>query len=545
MNRLLAIPTSVLLSAVMAGCALPAEKGPGPIVYRVSGMDKVQVKNDLTYKKVGASELRFDLYLPAGNTPKDGWPVVVLIHGGPVPGSVRPKDWPAYQSYGRVLGASGVAAVTCNYRFPSPESLPAAAEDLAELLSHVRGRAKEFALNPDRMGLWAFSGGGPQLSFAVRESPAYIRCIVSFYARLDAPSEQARYSPLAQLRATSKQIPPMFIARAGKDFPEFNRSVDAFTDEARKRNAPVQVENYPEGVHAFDIVSDTDASRAVIAKAVSFVKDHLLGGPQAVTSGYLAVADDAKLYYQVCGDGPAVVLVHDGLLHSAGWDRQWDALSRNYRVVRYDRRGYGRSTWGSKPYSHVDDLDRLVRHLGLTRLAIIGASAGGNLALEYTLAHPNAVTRLVLVGPVVNGLAYSDHFRARNRAAFRPLAEGRDVKEVVANWVNDPYLTAPGNTAAKERLRELLEASPHNLTRPGGLERSGQPPPVGRLAEIKIPTLILVGEADIPDVHAHCGAIQAGITAAKRVVMSKAGHLPFIERPDEFNRLVLDFLTGG
>ena len=151
------------------------------------------------------------------------------------------------------------------------------------------------------------------------------------------------------------------------------------------------------------------------------------------------------------------------------------------------------------------------------------------------------MARLVLVGPVVSGLAYSDHFRARNRAAFRPLAERGDVKKTIGNWVRDPYLTAPGNNAAKERLRKLLEASPHNLTGSGNLQKLSQPA-LGRLAAINVPTLIL-GESDIPDVHAHCGAIQAGVPGAKRIVVPGAGHLPFLERPDEFNRLVLDFLA--
>jgi pimeloyl-ACP methyl ester carboxylesterase len=345
------------------------------------------------------------------------------------------------------------------------------------------------------------------------------------------------------MRNASKPIPPLFIARAGKDFAEFNRSVDTFTEEARKRRAPVEVENYPNGVHAFDIVSDTDESRAVIAKAVAFVKSHLLSEPPAVTSGHIAVDDEAKLYYEVRGKGPVVVLVHDGLLHGAAWDRQWDALSSSYKLVRYDRRGYGRSSLGRKPYSDVDDLARLVRHLELSPATLVAASAGGNLAIQYTLAHPAAVARLILVGPVVSGLAYSDHFRGRNRAAFRPLAERGDVKETIANWVKDPYLTATGNNAAKARLRELLEASPHNLTGPGNLQKPS-PPAIGRLAQIQVPTLILVGESDIPDVHAHCGAIQAGVPGAKRVVMTGAGHLPFLERPDEFNRLVLDFVGG-
>jgi 3-oxoadipate enol-lactonase len=282
--------------------------------------------------------------------------------------------------------------------------------------------------------------------------------------------------------------------------------------------------------------------RVVVKKDLPY-KDGSSQVSQAASSGYLEV-DDAKLYYEVRGQGPAVVLLHDGLLHREAWDGQWEVLSKDHQLVRYDRRGYGRSAPPQKPYSEVEDLTRLFRHLGLARATVIGSSAGGNLAIEYTLAHPGTVERLVLVGPVVSGLAFSNHFRTRNRAAFRPLAEKGDVNATIANWVSDPYLTAPGSAAAKKRLRELLERNPQNLTRPDNFQRSAQSPAVARLAEIKVPTLILVGEADIPDVHAHAGAIQAGIAKAQRVVIDASGHLPYIERPEEFNRLVLDFLAG-
>ena len=539
MSHLPTAAACAFLLVVSAGCAPPGDDPPGRVVYRVAGTDKVGVKKDLVYKKAGGSELRFDLYLPAGDAPEGGHPVVVLIHGGPVPPEVRPQAWPAFESYGRLLAASGVAAVAFDYRFPSEKSLADGAADVADLIAHLRGRAKDLGLAGGRIGLWAFSGGGPQLSLAIREAPAYVRCVVSFYAPLDAPPGQPRYSPLVQLRAGPKAIPPVFIARAGKDFPEINRSVDAFVAEARKQKHPVEVADYPDGVHGFDLVTDTDESRAVVAGAVAFVRRHLL-----TESGLVESGDGARLYYEVRGAGPAVVLIHDGLLHGECWDGQWDALSKEYKLVRYDRRGYGRSSAPAKPYSDVEDLDRLVRHLGLTQASLVGSSAGGNLAIQYALAHPAAVERLVLVGPVVSGLGFSDHFRARNRAAFRPLAERGDVKAAIANWAADPYLTAPGSDAARKRLRELLEANPHNLTHRDDLQTPPRQPALGRLGEIKTPTLVLVGEADIPDVHAHCGAIQAGVAGSKRVVVGKAGHLPYLERPDEFNRLVSEFLGG-
>lgn len=254
--------------------------------------------------------------------------------------------------------------------------------------------------------------------------------------------------------------------------------------------------------------------------------------------------ENGQVYFEVRGSGPEIVLIHDGLVHHEAWDGQWEPLATNHKVIRYDRRGYGHSPAPTQTYSDIDDLAALLRHVKAPKATIVGASAGGNLAIEFALAHPQSVERLVLVGPIVSGLAFSEHFQRRNAEAFRPLAERGELAATIANWEKDPYLIAGSSTSAKKRLHDLLTANPQNLTRPGHLKRSTVPPALGRLGEIKVPTLIMVGEADIPDVHAHCGAIEAGIRGSKRVVVAKTGHLVFLERPDEFNRLVLNFVAG-
>jgi len=253
----------------------------------------------------------------------------------------------------------------------------------------------------------------------------------------------------------------------------------------------------------------------------------------------------SRVFYEVTGTGPALVLVHDGLLPSDSWNAQWEFFSKGHRVIRYDRRGYGQSTPASAPYSNIDDLYALLTRLAATNAVLVGCSAGGGLAIDFALEHPALVQRLVLVGPVVSGLDFSEHFQRRVREGFRPLRERNDVGATVTNWMNDPWLIAAPNVAAKARFREIMLANPHNLTRTGEYSRSPARPAVGRLAEIRVPTLVVVGESDIPDVHAHCGAIQAGVPFARRVVAAGAGHLVHLERPAEFNAIVARFLASS
>jgi len=99
--------------------------------------------------------------------------------------------------------------------------------------------------------------------------------------------------------------------------------------------------------------------------------------------------------------------------------------------------------------------------------------------------------------------------------------EKNDVPGGLANWAKDKYLLAPGHDAAKKRLLDLLTANPQDMTH-SDYARPTQPV-LHRLKEIRVPTLMLVGEADIPDVHAHAGAIEAGIPGSKRVIVTDAG----------------------
>ncbi|HVT57939.1 MAG TPA: alpha/beta hydrolase [Thermoanaerobaculia bacterium] len=265
--------------------------------------------------------------------------------------------------------------------------------------------------------------------------------------------------------------------------------------------------------------------------------------PTGVEAGTLEVAG-GKLYYEVAGHGPALVLVHDGLLHSVTWGEQFEAFARGYRVVRYDRRGYGRSPAATAPYSNVEDLLALFSALAIDRAAVVGCSAGGGLAIDFTLAHPERVRALVLVGAVVGGLPYSDHFLTRG-GRLPATPQPQELKSAIEYWaVSDPYYVAADHRQIKERVKALFEANPQNFRHPDRFQQHPPGSPLAQLPAIHAPTLIVVGENDIPDVHAHAGAIQAGIAGAQRIVVRDAGHLVHLEQPQLFNSLVFDFLKA-
>jgi acetyl esterase/lipase len=262
-----------------------------PIVYSIPGMDRTSVRRDVVYKTAGGTRthdqtsLLMDVYSPGGSE-KTRLPAVVLIHGGPVP-NARPKDWGVFMSYGRLLAASGFAAVTFNHGFSGPERLLDAAADVDGAIAHVRANADGLGIDPDRIALWAFSGGGPFLSAAMRDRPPFVRALVAFYAILDlrakppgasaAVTDEMRrdFSPLVHLGAEGTGIAPIFIARAGLDHPLLNGPLDRFVQEALARNLTLEVMNHATGRHGFDILDDDARSREIIARTLDFLKARL------------------------------------------------------------------------------------------------------------------------------------------------------------------------------------------------------------------------------------------------------------------------------
>jgi pimeloyl-ACP methyl ester carboxylesterase len=262
-----------------------------------------------------------------------------------------------------------------------------------------------------------------------------------------------------------------------------------------------------------------------------------------INSGYIKV-DGGQLFYEMAGEGKNIVLLHDGILHRVVWDEQFPILAKNYRVVRYDRRGFGKSSMPQTPFSHDDDLNQLFKQLKIDKAIVFGMSAGGAWAINFTLKYPEKVKALVLVGAVVYGYPYSSHLLTRGGRI--KLADYREPKKFIKyfGW-EDPYEIYPENIKAKKKFLKLLEANPQNVT--GALGYHAKLPDrlaIKFLHEIKAPCLVLVGEYDIPDVHAHSGVIEFGISNAKREVIFKSGHLIPLEQPDAFNASVLKFLNS-
>jgi len=149
------------------------------------------------------------------------------------------------------------------------------------------------------------------------------------------------------------------------------------------------------------------------------------------STGFVDV-DGGKLYYEELNHGgQTVVLLHDGVVDSAVWNDVWPEFCQHFHVVRYDRRGFGKSPASTSWYSEIDDVTTLFRHLHLGRAALVGSSHGGQLAVDFALARPEFVEELVLVGPLLSGMPYTQYFLDRAEEPYGLLQKG-DVKGAIS-----------------------------------------------------------------------------------------------------------------
>jgi pimeloyl-ACP methyl ester carboxylesterase len=225
-----------------------------------------------------------------------------------------------------------------------------------------------------------------------------------------------------------------------------------------------------------------------------------------------------------------VVLLHAGIADSRMWKAQAELLrGHGYDVVAPDLPGFGDEPIPPEPFSYVDPIAELLP------AALVGNSHGGRVALETALAHADGVHKLVLVSP-----ALGDH-------DWSP--------EIQQYWEDEDALVEQGELDAATELTLALFARPavHETLRPMQLrayelQAANETPPTWPearpLSELRAPTLVIVGEQDLDDFHLIAARIAREAPDARVETVADAKHVPSLEAPDAFDRLLLDFLSA-
>jgi len=245
-----------------------------------------------------------------------------------------------------------------------------------------------------------------------------------------------------------------------------------------------------------------------------------------------------ELAWEASGSGPAVLLLHAGITDRRMWEPQVGPLSEAHRVIWYDARGYGESGRITEAYRPYDDAVAVLDAAGADRAVVIGSSMGGATAIDMAIARADRVKALVAIGIGPGGRTPDPDLRA-GWDAVDAAYEAGDVERAIdldtEMWID--------RGPAYDQVRAwnaAIFARDEDPTHELDLD----PPAVGRLDEITCPVLAVVGDGDQPFMVEGARLLAEGVRDGHLAVLHGARHLPSLERPDEVNALLLDFLAG-
>jgi 3-oxoadipate enol-lactonase len=228
------------------------------------------------------------------------------------------------------------------------------------------------------------------------------------------------------------------------------------------------------------------------------------------------------------GSGPVVVLLHEGVGDSRMWDPIWTELSTAFRTIRYDVRGFGQSPAATEEFSLLVDLLAILDHFGVRTAHLAGCSMGGTAALEFALAEPRRVQSLVLLAPGITG--FPQPSEPKLEAEFEALVAAGD-EAGLANLVVRIWGAAGSSPEVLEQARSAVRAYP-SLDE---YMREGEPV-LDRLDQVSAPTVLMVGDKDVPGLVASNEAAAERIPGCELIRMPGVDHYPTFRAP----RLVLD-----
>jgi pimeloyl-ACP methyl ester carboxylesterase len=256
----------------------------------------------------------------------------------------------------------------------------------------------------------------------------------------------------------------------------------------------------------------------------------------------------AQFAVESSGEGLTLVFLHAGVADRRMWADQTAALSSRWRTVAYDRRGFGETACGEKSFSHVEDLAAVLDGCGVESAALIGCSQGGRIAIDFTLAHPQRISALVLIAPAISGAPEPGAFPPdiEQKLAALEAAETADdidrVNAIEANlWLDGPAMP-PGRVTGK--ARELLLAMNGLALRHPELTGEIEPPSAWeRLSELSLPALVIWGALDFPHIQRNCRHLVETLPRARGMELDGVAHLPGLEQPARLNKVLAGFVS--
>ena len=251
------------------------------------------------------------------------------------------------------------------------------------------------------------------------------------------------------------------------------------------------------------------------------------------------------LFFESFGKGESVVFLHGFGLDCRMWDAQFKAFQSAFRVIRYDLRGFGRSSLPTQTrYAHEDDLNALLSRLDAIPAHVVGLSMGGRMSLRFAAAYPQSVRSLVLADSALDGQTWSADWQTRWNGMCQAAKGGR-LSDAKRQWLEHPIFdSARRNPSCASLLARLIEDYSGWHWCNSDTAQVPSPALAERLTDIRLPTLVITGEHDIADFQSVASTLAQKLPRARRSTIKGSGHMVNIEAPGEFNATLLSFWHG-
>jgi pimeloyl-ACP methyl ester carboxylesterase len=264
---------------------------------------------------------------------------------------------------------------------------------------------------------------------------------------------------------------------------------------------------------------------------------------------FYADSNGTKIYYEICGEGEPLVLLMGFGADGSVWEKHVSEYKKHFKCIVLDNRGVGKSDQPKGPYSTrmmAEDTVAVMKHAGVENARVAGISMGGAITQELVLNFPEMVRSIALIStwPKFNNYATTVY---ENLKKLRVTSKPEDFMELLQLWIFAP----PYYESAMHALREGQQGAKNNPAPQtqngfeGQLDACINHDTVSRLPEIKVPTLITIGDLDIFTPPAFSKILHQGISGSKYVSFPEGGHVHHWEDLERFNRITIDFLMDN
>lgn len=265
-----------------------------------------------------------------------------------------------------------------------------------------------------------------------------------------------------------------------------------------------------------------------------------------------AEVNGTRLFYEVAGEGEALVFVHGNMGDRRHWSLQFEPLAKKYKVVRYDVRGFGKSAVpkSDEPYSNRNDLKALLKFLEIEKAHICGLSMGSAIAVDFAIDYPETCLSLIPIGPWADGFGFGKFKSSNADSLYTVFAKAGEIvqkqgaKEVTDYlWKGNHSLSrSVRNPATLDSLLKMgYEYSYWSFLNNSTIEPL-QPQAIYRLKEIKLPTLIITAEYDLESCKEIAEIMEKEIPGSVKISIKDAGHVMNMDKPKEFNNIISEFI---